>query len=201
MSTLFEFATPIYSSFVSSENVEAIQNEFMYAFNTYKKVDRFVNPNGFQDTHLISSYSFNDKLFDDFNCNTFVKELHSHIKKYLLECNSLLDKEQLNNYVIDSSWMAWNEPDSYTAVHDHSDSDISGCYYVTANGDEGDLYFLNPNRLFTTSFCFKSTKDIISFRPEAGKLILFPSWLLHGVRRNITSNDRLSVSFNIKFKK
>ena len=36
--------------------------------------------------------------------------------------------------------------------------------------------------------------------PMEGKLIIFPGWLLHGVRQNSTDNTRISLSFNITFK-
>jgi uncharacterized protein (TIGR02466 family) len=33
--------------------------------------------------------------------------------------------------------------------------------------------------------------------PEVGKLIIFPSWLDHGVNPNLSDTDRISMSFNI----
>ena len=34
--------------------------------------------------------------------------------------------------------------------------------------------------------------------PEKGKLVLFPSWIYHGVRPNDTDDTRISLSFNAK---
>ena len=33
--------------------------------------------------------------------------------------------------------------------------------------------------------------------PEAGTLIIFPSWLEHGVNQNLSDAERVSMSFNI----
>jgi ectoine hydroxylase-related dioxygenase (phytanoyl-CoA dioxygenase family) len=33
--------------------------------------------------------------------------------------------------------------------------------------------------------------------PEAGTLIIFPSWLEHGVNQNLGNADRISIAFNI----
>ena len=35
--------------------------------------------------------------------------------------------------------------------------------------------------------------------PTEGELILFPGWLDHGVQTNDTDDERVSVSFNIRF--
>ena len=33
--------------------------------------------------------------------------------------------------------------------------------------------------------------------PEVGILVIFPSWLEHGVNQNLCDADRISISFNI----
>jgi ectoine hydroxylase-related dioxygenase (phytanoyl-CoA dioxygenase family) len=38
----------------------------------------------------------------------------------------------------------------------------------------------------------------MSFQPKIGKLIMFPGYLPHGVERNGTTDDRISISFNVK---
>ena len=39
--------------------------------------------------------------------------------------------------------------------------------------------------------------SIQSISPEAGTLIIFPSWLDHSVNQNLSDADRISMSFNI----
>ena len=36
--------------------------------------------------------------------------------------------------------------------------------------------------------------------PEAGKLLMFPSWLEHGVAQNQTETERISMSFNFEMR-
>ena len=38
----------------------------------------------------------------------------------------------------------------------------------------------------------------MSYVPEEGKLIIFPGWLLHGVKQNLSDEDRIVISGNIK---
>ena len=42
---------------------------------------------------------------------------------------------------------------------------------------------------------FNST--VMSVTPEVGKLIIFPSWLVHYVEPNLDDSDRISMAFNI----
>ena len=40
------------------------------------------------------------------------------------------------------------------------------------------------------------THSTWSYPPVAGRLMLFPAWQAHGVRENMTNEDRISISFN-----
>ena len=40
--------------------------------------------------------------------------------------------------------------------------------------------------------------DTLKFKPEVGKLLVFPSWLKHGVEPNEkATTDRISIAFNV----
>ena len=41
------------------------------------------------------------------------------------------------------------------------------------------------------------THATMSYPPKEGRLVLFPSWVSHGVRENHTDEDRISISFNL----
>jgi uncharacterized protein (TIGR02466 family) len=43
--------------------------------------------------------------------------------------------------------------------------------------------------------------SIWSILPEAGKLIIFPAWLEHYVEPNTSTEERISIAFNINIKK
>jgi uncharacterized protein (TIGR02466 family) len=98
-------------------------------------------------------------------------------------------------------------------VHIHSGSDFSVVYYPLVPKDSGNITFISPNDLISfwwSNFlktnkrndkeytnCF--TADYTELTPNTGDLIIFPSWLKHGVSTNNSSKDRISISFNIKF--
>ena len=45
------------------------------------------------------------------------------------------------------------------------------------------------------------TANNLIYPAVAGRVYLFPSWLQHGVQTNMSSEDRISMSFNVFFEK
>lgn len=89
-------------------------------------------------------------------------------------------------------------------IHDHANCLLSGVYYLKTPKDCGNLMFYDPRSARTfykplvqdfTPF----TADAIAYEPQAGLLLIFPSWLKHGVEPNLSDSDRVSVSFNYIF--
>jgi uncharacterized protein (TIGR02466 family) len=73
---------------------------------------------------------------------------------------------------------------------------------VQAETESGDLSLIDPRKQawvmqpdFSERNQMNSPIQFIS--PEAGALIIFPSWLEHGVNQNLTDVDRISIAFNI----
>ena len=85
--------------------------------------------------------------------------------------------------------------------HDHtgpfSNNVLSGIYYYKTNGSDGDLVFMSPNP-FQLSGISSFGDSEVRFKPEEGKLLLFPPWLRHRVEINKTEHIRISIAFNLK---
>lgn len=93
---------------------------------------------------------------------------------------------------LQKGWCSIMPPGGYHPVHAHPLSYISGTYYPKTLGQ---IVFHDP-RVGAVASSF--TRDpIISYQAKAGRLILFPSWLLHEVPVNLTDEERFSYSFNI----
>ena len=121
------------------------------------------------------------------------------IKIYVNE--TINPKEELDFYIT-QSWLNITKPGKDHHEHFHSNSSISGVFYIST--EEADkLAVADPN--------FK-IKDILKFEPKMfnmwnsnnwifpvnnNELILFPSWLVHKVDPNEkATKDRISISFN-----
>jgi uncharacterized protein (TIGR02466 family) len=101
-------------------------------------------------------------------------------------------------------WANVNGNGSSNNVHNHPQSSWSGVYYVDtgvpsfSEADPGLIYFLDPRS--GAGMCqdpFELYGAGREFRPENGQMLVFPSWLMHGVHSYLGEKRRISVAFNI----
>jgi len=104
--------------------------------------------------------------------------------------------------VLGNMWANINYPGASNAMHIHPNSLWSGAYYVTCCADSGNIYFEDPRSVslmtmprYQTEQALNSRR-IIDSQPRPGRLIMFPSWVNHGVRENTSNQTRISISFN-----
>ena len=105
------------------------------------------------------------------------------------------------SFKITQSWVNLTKPGSFGHhQHKHSNSVISGVFYIKTN-DVDSIMFTNNFLYFNTiKVAVKKYNEFNSDTWEipvnAGKLILFPSNLPHHVEPPIGNKDRISLSFN-----
>lgn len=194
------YATPIYEGQVNSFLFNDIQKEFQKTFDDLKSNNKFACPDGWGDSQLLSDTTFTRNLIADYNLELFNQELELHIKSYLQAIGSDVGTSRSPEYKI-VSWMTLNGNRSYAHTHNHYDADISGCYYFKTTGEDGSIFFTTPNKVLSTSYCFRHYHTRATFKPSPGMILLFPGWLEHGVQTNNTDNERISIAFNIYFKR
>src|SRR5689334_16415522 len=102
-----------------------------------------------------------------------------------------------------SAWATLCRAGAYHAPHSHPDSAWSGVYYVDPGNPSPDqplsgvLEFLDPRAGVdaVTAPC-DPYGEPFRVRPQAGLLVLFPSWLYHWVHPYTSQAPRIAVSFN-----
>tara|TARA_B100000965_G_C19584144_1_gene754900 strand:+ start:170 stop:760 length:591 start_codon:yes stop_codon:yes gene_type:complete len=185
------FVTPIYCGCVNE--YDEIQSELE---SCIEKIE-FGMVTGWGSTHWLSDPTFNSNLVSDFNLDKFATEIDIHVKNY---CQSVgyrpKDGTELK-YRIVSSWFALFKKGNYAHIHNHGESDIAGVYYFKKSGDDGNLFFCTPNKAIDSSVLLKTGRMVVN--PTEGDFLLFPGWLDHGVQTNDIDDERVSVSFNIRF--
>jgi uncharacterized protein (TIGR02466 family) len=100
-------------------------------------------------------------------------------------------------------WATICRSGNYHAPHSHPDSAWSGVYYVDPGTDSRDqplsgvLEFLDP-RAGVEAVTAPGDPYGVPFRvrPQAGLLVLFPSWLHHWVHPYTGQTPRIAISFN-----
>ena len=118
-------------------------------------------------------------------------------KRLFSQIQECLDEyQQLYHYSCDRimpslSWINKSTADEQHHIHNHPNSLLSGVYYLT---DCSPTYFLNPANLGRSGVVVLSDiEDVWEYKPEAGDLIIFPSWLEHYTE---PGSNRCTISFN-----
>lgn len=114
------------------------------------------------------------------------------------------DLERIDLFII-NSWGIINPKYGYNAMHNHPKSTLSGVYYIQAPENCGDIVFRDPREVCQMIVLpLKKqnpwTYQRVFYRPKAGRLLIFPSWLLHEVKPNLSDDERICVSFNIGYR-
>ncbi len=102
-----------------------------------------------------------------------------------------------------SSWAAVNRKGHYNTPHVHPGATWSGVYYVDPGDEPPDapgggavLEFAHPIVASVLTFFPSLLPSARLVRPEAGMIILFPSYLQHSVRLYRGERPRVCVPFN-----
>lgn len=108
--------------------------------------------------------------------------------------------------VIENLWFNINKKGDTNSVHIHDNSFISGAFYVKAIPEQGGIVFYkdyNADYIVASRAPIETHTAIsasgIRYEAEKGKILIFPGNLPHGVERNNTDEDRISISWNVKF--
>jgi len=147
-----------------------------------------------------TSYGSMDKLHQF--SSTFMeleKKLNRHVKSFAKELDFDLEDREL---VMTDCWVNVMPPDVTHSWHIHPTSTISGTYYVRTPSRCSGIKFEDPRHAFMMAAPPRradarlENRQFIEFPAEAGKVILFESWLRHEVPPNPARSERVSISFN-----
>lgn len=98
-------------------------------------------------------------------------------------------------------WINVREPGERLEVHGHTESAIAATYYLRAKEGCGDIV------LYDTAGAIDWENNTISgspfirerrYKPVEGRLIFFPSYVLHGVDENKSNDLRISLSTDLR---
>jgi uncharacterized protein (TIGR02466 family) len=178
--------------FFSELNIDLDElSKFCYSYD--KDFRKKSNLSGIQSNDLDLNLPILRPLISD------IYEISNHIAKSTYKLNKEL--------IISNMWFNINKYKDANATHIHAFSVLSGVFYVKTPKNCGDLVFMNPMKIshfiedynFSEFNNYNSTSNSIT--PKENILIIFPSWLEHFVRPNMSENDRISFSFNLNFKR
>lgn len=146
-----------------------------------------------------SSFDFtNSKHTNDvveFGLHYFKKCVQSAADEYLYSLQYQGDRLNL-----EGSWVNFFSKDQFYHDHSHPYVKVAGVYFYQTNGVDGKLRFSNPNQhMFFNNFPADGmSEQYITYPPVQGRLMLWPSWLIHRVETNNSDEQRISIGVNFK---
>ncbi|HYS46883.1 MAG TPA: TIGR02466 family protein [Rhizomicrobium sp.] len=129
------------------------------------------------------------------------REIAKHVSGFARELQFDLSGRKLK---LDSAWINVMRKGAVHAPHIHPHSVISGTYYVTVPPNSGAIRFEDPRLPMMMAApprkenARPENRSFVDVEPKAGMLLLWESWLRHGVEPNAERGPRISVSFNYR---
>ena len=111
------------------------------------------------------------------------------------------DYDENLSFKITQSWVNLTKPGGLGHhQHTHSNSLISGVFYVSTN-DIDSIVFANDYLTFQTIRVNVKKYNAFNsltwdFEVNTGDLIIFPAWMYHFTRENVTDKDRIVIGAN-----
>jgi uncharacterized protein (TIGR02466 family) len=142
------------------------------------------------------------QLLDQPQFANLKKQIQEKVDEYVYEVLGVTKKQK---WLITTSWLNKAPTGGYHPSHWHSNSLISGVYYLKTNPTSGAICFhkeRSHNNMWRDTFCidFEKTNEYntdCAISPKPNDLLLFPSILNHSVLDNLSQEDRYSLAFNV----
>lgn len=181
----------------------------LYKVN-YKKYTGKQIPDDVINYSMNCDYGPNTGNQNSVNTNVLSEEIFSDVLKFIGEQvyhfahNIYMYDESKIQFYITQSWLNMTKKDEFHHVHNHSNSIISGVFYIKVENTDGINFLDKTSNVFGTSKTIslprKETQspyntEMFSLGVEEGDLLLFDSKIPHGVEK-LKTELRISLSFN-----
>ena len=186
-----------------------LHKEFWFPTQVYIKEFNLDND---QLAHDIVEWSKQDPGLNKTNVNGWHSKSDMHQKPeykplvdQLFEMQHEIFKEDClaDQPVLGNMWANINPPGGFNRPHIHPNSLWSGVYYIKTPKHCGHLKLEDPKTRAEMVMPKRTTDQLpqhlwreVHYEPIAGRCIMFPSWLNHTVDPNLSTDIRISVSFN-----
>ncbi len=150
-------------------------------------------------SHYANGYTSYSSFSNLHEINSTFIDLKDQIDKHVQKFSKVLGFAN-EKRSMQSCWLNIMPPKAMHSLHLHPLSVISGTFYVTVPKGSGVIKFEDPR--LSKMMASPQRKDnfhsasFARFKPQAGQVILFESWLRHEVETNVGKEERISISFN-----
>ena len=177
---------PLFPSVIYKKDlaVELTQSELNAIYSTDMHLQALGNNTSF-DSMLLDNPVFS-KLKD--SCLEHAQIYYTEVMKYDYKLH------------MTNSWLNVTQENQSHNVHNHNNSIVSGVLYIKTKDSTPSITFcrLSPPLLLNVSATEYNFFNSLEWElpVEDNCIVIFPSQCFHYVKKNITSNERISISFN-----
>ena len=133
------------------------------------------------------TYNTSDNQFDICKDKRF-DELNNWVRQQVEDYKRLI---KLNLTIDDGTgWFNVYTKGDYQEPHQHIGSFISCVYFLNARQDGASIYFRPPY------YDTHTNQSSIKHKAEEGKLLMFRSFIPHGVGKHDSDEDRITLAYN-----
>jgi len=154
---------------------------------------------GYRRNNVRNFQSKTVKAFEEYNLPTLKNLFRRKVDEYAKD----VLRYRYDESFFTQSWFCVNEPGNYFDIHNHTNSVISGVFFMRGEDDSGNLTFhkpyanisqIEPDIIFDSNNP-RTFKTVIAPFVEYN-LVLFPASLQHHVGHNESKKNRVSFAFN-----
>jgi uncharacterized protein (TIGR02466 family) len=144
-----------------------------------------------------NNISLNNFVLENINLSSLKNNIYIHVNEYF---KKVYCTTKAIPYIT-QSWLNFTKEQEFHHEHYHSNSLISGVYYVNVDPDHDSIKFFKDRNYDS----FKIDPDDwniynchhINLKIKNNDLVLFPSFLTHSVEVKKENNLRISLAFNV----
>ena len=185
--TMLLFSTPVFAYDEYSD--------ITYTHETFKEQENVIKNRGgnfsSKETNILELDSY--KLIKD--------RIMDGLTEYV---NDVLFVDKRHEFYITQSWLNVNPPGSSHHRHNHSNSLISGVYYIDTVPDDSIIFISQNNQTVTNNTTLQinvseytlANSNSWQLPVKNNDIIFFPSTTFHEVSDNNSDKNRISLAFN-----
>ena len=136
--------------------------------------------------------------------NEVFKDFNKDISKSSFEILDKLDYKA-DEIEITDMWANVLKQHETHQPHTHSNNFLSGVFYLDADDTMPGITFQDPRPganviLPRKKFDHMNNANLLNYKAKTNRIIIFPSWLVHWVPTNLSTSNRISISWNIQIR-
>ena len=136
--------------------------------------------------------------------NKVFKDFNKDISKSSFEILDKLDYKA-DEIEITDMWANVLKQHETHQPHTHSNNFLSGVFYLEADDTMPGITFQDPRPganviLPRKKFDHMNNANLLNYKAKTNRIIIFPSWLVHWVPTNLSTSNRISISWNIQIR-